>query len=120
MQGAAFAAPCPDDERGEPRLYPMPCPDYRGRNAMSTEPKVEWVNRFAMREVAEAVGTTTELVMAVHSDGICLYTPEGTEEIWRCQISRDADGIAVAGPGEKFSTFDEFHAEMRRRLEGSE
>lgn len=70
-----------------------------------------------MTEVAEAVHTTTDLVMAVANDGVCLYTPEGTEEIWRCQIGRDGDGIVVAGPGKFVATFDEFQAEIEKFME---
>ena len=81
------------------------------------EQRVEWVNSIQLHEVAEAVKTTTELVMAVHSSGIVLYTPEGTEEIWRCLISRDADGIAVAGPGTFLATFDQFQEEMKSKLD---
>lgn len=66
-----------------------------------------------MAEVAEAVGTSTDLVMAVHSDGICLYTPEGTEDIYRCQLDHDVDGILVAGPGTFVATFAEFQAEIQ-------
>lgn len=81
------------------------------------EHEVEWVNSYDMREVAEAVKTTSDLIMAVHSSGIVLYTPEGTEEIWRAFISRDADDIVVAGPGTFVATFAEFHADMTKGLD---
>lgn len=82
-----------------------------------SDPRVEWVNSIQLVEVAEAVKTTTELVMAVHSDGLVLYTPEDTEEIWFARLDRDADGILVAGPGQFMATFDDFHARMSEGIE---
>jgi hypothetical protein len=84
---------------------------------MSKEPRVEWVGALDMAEVAEAVKTTSDLVMAVHSGGIVMYTPEGTEEIWVARLDRDADNILVAGPGRFWITFAQFEKEMQEGLD---
>lgn len=94
---------------------------------MQPPDRVEWVSGVDMHEVAEALGVDTVDVMAVHSDGMALFTTETlTAEdppIWRARLARDADGIVVAGPREFVCSTEQFKREMNallRRAEGVE
>lgn len=84
--------------------------------------RVEWVGRVEMAEVAEALGVQSDEVMAVHSDGIVLWTTEtfslGDEAtIWRAQLGRDADGLIVVGPKESLGTMGLFREKMRELMD---
>lgn len=70
---------------------------------MTGKPEARWVNRWApeMAMVAEVVGTTTDLIMAVAPQKggalMVLFTPGYPEDetIWVALLEHDADGILV-------------------------
>lgn len=55
----------------------------------------EWADRTAFAEVAEALGVRTDMVLAVSSDGIAIFTPEGEDEFSIAELGRDGDGVPV-------------------------
>lgn len=63
--------------------------------------RVEWKGRAEFAEVAEALQTTTELVMAVRrnkrGEFLVLYTPDYPDDntVWTARLSRDADDLLV-------------------------
>jgi len=81
---------------------------------MNDQPRVEWVGRVDVAEVAEALGVASDMVMAVHSDGVVLWTDAvgDDDDIWAATLGRDADGIIVVGPRRSTGTLAEFKARM--------
>ena len=85
-----------------------------------------WVDRTApaMHEVAEALGTTTDLVMAVavqgaDADVMALWTPDypADETVWEAWLARDADGIlSVRSREPKPGLWESMKAALDRRL----
>ena len=85
----------------------------------------KWVNRSsqAMQEAAEAVGTSTELVMAVaHApDGaaLVLFTPglPDDQTVWAARLERDPHGILTEVAREaKPGLWEEMQAGIERAL----
>lgn len=74
-------------------------------------PHVRWGRAPDFAEVAEALGVNTVDVMAYMDSGAVLFTPNPEDEdpmVFMALISRDADGIAVAGPREAVGPSSEF------------
>jgi hypothetical protein len=80
--------------------------------------RVQWVDkRTQFAEMAEALATTTDLILAVHSGGHVLWTPEGTEEIWSGTWGRDPDSGILSVWNRRFvATFADFQEEIGKQL----
>ncbi len=77
--------------------------------------RTEWTDRTAFAEIAEALGVPTDMIMAVHSDGVVLWTDnadDDDEPIWFARVGRDADGVMVVGPRQSTGTIGEFKSRM--------
>jgi hypothetical protein len=93
---------------------------------MTGDPDVRWVDRTApaMHEVAEVLGTTTDLVMAVtvppRSKLVCVfYTPgyPGDETVWAAVLERGPDNILVERSREpQPGMWERMKAELDRTL----
>lgn len=82
---------------------------------------VEFHGRADFAEVAEAVGVSTDLVLAMNVDAAGVVTvlysqPDDVERVFGVLLLRDDDGVLVAlhPPRELVGLMDE----MRARLEG--
>lgn len=88
------------------------------------EIRTEWVGRTEVAEVAEALGVPSDMIMAVSSEGVVLWTypheMDDDGQIWSATLGRDADGIIVVGPKMATGTLGELHtridAAMRERF----
>jgi hypothetical protein len=90
---------------------------------MSETPDVRWTGRTnpILVEVAEAVATTTDLIMATYAQGrtrVALYTLDGNDpDLMVAYLERDDDGIlrvlkTVKQPG----AMERMRAEIEERL----
>ena len=82
-------------------------------------PRAEWTDRTKFAEVAEALGVSTEYILAVSDNGIVLWTPSQTPEgdIWRGRLERDADGVLHVIHKEFSSTVADMQEMIRKTLE---
>ena len=83
--------------------------------AMAARTRTEWTDRTAFAEIAEALNVPTDMIMAVHSDGIVLWTDNADvdeEPIWYARVGRGADGVMVVGPRTSTGTIGDFKARM--------
>jgi hypothetical protein len=78
---------------------------------MTSETKFEWRGRMDFAEVAEALGVPSDMVMAVQSTGVAIWT-EGVADddpMWWARIGRDSDDVIVVGPRIIFGTVGELN-----------
>ena len=84
-----------------------------------SDPRVEWVNRNELSEVAEALGVSTTYVLGVHSDGIVIWTPseEDDGDLWKARLRRDSQGVIIVLDKQFLCTSRQFRDSVEGKIQ---